>query len=303
MNDRFIALKVFIRVALAGSFSAAAAELGMTQPTASRIVAVLERQVGAALLIRTTRAVALTEAGVDFLARSEAILIALEEAEHAARGTGELRGVLRVAASHSFAVRTLMPRLPRFTEQHPGLRMEFMLADASHHLVSDSVDVALRIGALEDSSVVARKIGVVKRVLVAAPRYLARAGMPTRPGDLTAHAIIVGPAGRSPDAWSFRRSGKTVKVRVNGRYAIDSAEAACAAAAAGLGILSIGQGSVGAELRSGALVRLLPRWEMGSSDISVILPAGRAAKPSARAFVDFVAREVRDLEAQFRENS
>src|SRR6202000_1118825 len=132
MNDRFTSMQLFVRVARSGSFSTAAHEMGMTQPTASRIVAALEKQVGVALLMRSTRAVTLTEAGADYLARSEAILAALDEADHAARGTGELRGTLRVATSPVFASRTVMPRLAEFADKHPKLRIEFALEGARH---------------------------------------------------------------------------------------------------------------------------------------------------------------------------
>ncbi len=297
MNDRFTSMRLFVRVARSGSFSAAAREMGMAQPTASRIVAALEKQVGVALLTRSTRAMTLTEAGAEYLARSEAILAALDEADHAARGTGELRGTLRVATSPSFAIRTILPRLARFSEQHPKLRLEFALDDARRDLIGESVDVAVRIGTLSDSAAVARKIGTVRRVLVAAPAYLAQAGTPLAPSDLALHALIIGPAGHSSEGWSFRKDGKATSIRVHGRLVIDAAEAATAAATAGLGILSTGQGSVQAELEAGSLVRLLPDWEIGTSDINVILPAGRAAKASARAFADFVAAQVREIKA------
>ena len=299
MNDQFISMQLFVRVARSGSFSAAAREMGVTQPTASRIVAALERQVGAALLTRSTRAVTLTEAGADYLARSEAILAALDEADHAARGDGELRGALRVATSPSFAIRMIMPRLARFTEQHPKLRIEFALDDARHDLIGKSVDVAVRIGTLGDSAALARKIGVIQRVLVAAPAYLARAGTPLTPSDLAQHSLVIGPAGHGSQGWSFRKGGRAMTIRVQGRLVVDAAEAATAAAVAGLGIVSTGQGSVQAELEAGALVRLLPDWEIGKSDIHVILPAGRAAKASARAFADFVAAQVREIKAIF----
>jgi DNA-binding transcriptional LysR family regulator len=299
MNDRFTSMQLFVRVARSGSFSTAAHEMGMTQPTASRIVAALEKQVGVALLMRSTRAVTLTEAGADYLARSEAILAALDEADHAARGTGELRGTLRVATSPVFASRTVMPRLAEFADQHPKLRIEFALDDARRDLIGESVDVAIRIGALTDSSVVARKIGTVHRILVAAPSYLSRAGTPIMPSDLTNHALIVGPAGRGPEGWSFRKDGKTTSVRVQGRFIVNATEAAAAAAVAGLGIFSTGQRSVQTELQNGALVQILPDWEIGSSDISVILPAGRAAKASARAFADFIGQQVREIEKTY----
>jgi DNA-binding transcriptional LysR family regulator len=299
MNDRFTSMRLFVRVARSGSFSVAAREMGMTQPTASRIVAALEKQIGVALLLRSTRAVTLTEAGADYLARCEAILAALDEADHAARGTGELRGTLRVAMSPVFASRTVMPRLAKFADQHPKLRIEFALDDARHDLIGDSVDVAVRIGTLDDSTAVARKIGAVYRVLVASASYLAAAGTPSVPSELAEHALIVGPAGRSSEAWSFQKGGKTTSVRVQGRFVINATEAAAAAAVAGLGIYSTGQRGVQAELQSGTLVRVLPDWEIGASDINVILPAGRAAKAAARAFTDFIAAEVREIERKF----
>lgn len=295
MNDRFTSMQLFVRVARGGSFSAAARELGMTQPTASRTVAALERQVGAALLLRSTRAVSLTEAGIEYLARCEAILAAVDEADQAARGTEELSGRLRVAASLSFASRTLMPQLARFSDRHPKLRIELALDDARHDLVGHSIDVAVRIGALGNSNVVARRIGAVRRVLVASPAYLARSGVPRKPPDLARHTLIVGPPGQSPEAWSFRKGDQQEAVRVQGRFLIDSNEAATAAAVAGLGICSTGDREVQAELLAKTLQVVLPDWDGGSSDLHVILPTGRSAKASARAFADFVATVVVDV--------
>src|ERR1700744_6544182 len=181
MNDRFVSLQLFTRVARLGRFSTAGREMDLSQLTASRMIAALEKQVGVALFTRTTRAVTLTEAGMEYLIRAEAILAALDEADHAARGTGELRGVLRVAMSTSTAVRCVLPRLPLFADRHPALRVEFVLNDERQDLVGDGIDVALRIGALADSSAVPRRIGTVGRILAASPSYLAAAGAPRTP--------------------------------------------------------------------------------------------------------------------------
>jgi DNA-binding transcriptional LysR family regulator len=299
MNDRFFSLLLFARVARTGSFSIAGREMDISQPTASRIVAALEKQVGAALFTRTTRAVTLTEAGIDYLARAEAILAALDEADHAARGTGELRGVLRIAASTSFAARYILPRMARFTDMHPNLRVEFILTDEKQDLVGDGIDVALRVGSLADSSVVARKIGVVHRILAASPHYLAKAGTPLTPADLTDFSIIVGPAGRGMEGWTFKKNGKTTSVRVDGRFILNGAEGATAAAVAGLGIISAGALGMLKELQSGLLVQVLSEWEMGSADVNVVLTAGRATKPSARAFADFISGELQEVEAEW----
>src|SRR3954462_5459833 len=132
MNDRLFALRLFARVARTGSFSRAGRELGLSQPSASRIAAALEREVGAALMTRTTRGLTLTEAGADYLARIEPILAALEEADHAARGTGELRGTLRVALTLGFGVREVIPLLPAFMQLHPALRIDLLMNDRNH---------------------------------------------------------------------------------------------------------------------------------------------------------------------------
>jgi DNA-binding transcriptional LysR family regulator len=295
MSDRLFALRLFVRVARTRSFSAAGRELGLSQPSASRLVSSLEQEVGAALLTRTTRAVTLTEAGADYLARVESILAALEEADHFARGTGELRGVLRVAASTTFAVRELVPRLPPFLARHPALRIELLLNDQRQDLVAEAVDVAVRIGVLTDSTAVAKRIGVSHRMLAAAPAYLSREGTPRAPADLAAHAVIVGPASAGPDGWAFRKDGKATSIRVTGRVTVTGTEGATAAAVAGLGIVSTGHLSCRAELESGALVRVLPDWEMGFGEVNAVLPAGRAAKPAARAFTEFLVAELRDL--------
>ena len=290
MSDRLLAVKVFARVARLGSFSRAARDLGMTQPSTSRIVATLEREVGVALMARTTRAVTLTEAGHDYLARTEPLLVALEEADHAARGTGELRGTLRVGLSSSFAVREVIPRLPPFMDRHPALRVELAVDDQHQNLVVEGVDVALRFGALADSNATARRLDTSPRLLVASPDYLRRAGNPRMPADLATHSVIVGPTGGAAGAWSFRRQGRTLSVRIGGRLAVSSNEGAVSAAIAGLGIVSTVLWGCRADFESGALVQVLADWETESVDLHAVFPTGRAAAPAARVFVEHLAR-------------
>jgi DNA-binding transcriptional LysR family regulator len=160
MNDRFLSMQLFVRVARTGNFSLAGRELGVSQPSASRIVASLERRVGVPLLTRTTRGVKLTDAGAAYLTRAEDILAALEEADQAARGTGEFRGVLRIACSSTFATRSVLPSLSPFADAHPKLRLTFLLDDHLHDLVAEGVDVAFRMGAAPNPDAVARRIGI-----------------------------------------------------------------------------------------------------------------------------------------------
>jgi DNA-binding transcriptional LysR family regulator len=289
MSDRLLALRVFTRVARSGSLSRAGRELGLSQPSVSRILAGLEAEVGAALLMRTTRGVKLTEAGSEYLARIESILDALDEADHAARGTGELRGILRAAMSTSFALREVSPRLPEFMKRHPALRIDLLMSDQRQDLINEGVDVAFRLGTLADSTATARLITTMPRLLVASPGYLQRAGVPQAPEDLGKHAIIFGPTSRSSSAFTFRRAGKTVSVQVESRLHLTVQEVAVSAAVAGLGILSSGLTGCRAEVAGGTPVQLLPDWEMDRIDVHALFPAGRAAKPSARAFADYLA--------------
>ncbi|HSU76297.1 MAG TPA: LysR family transcriptional regulator [Burkholderiales bacterium] len=292
MSDRLSALRLFVRVARAGNFSRAARELGLSQPSASRIIAALEREVGAALFTRSTRALALTEAGTEYLARVEPALAALEEADHAARGTGELRGLLRVAASSSFTLHAVIPGLHDFLPQHPKLRVVLLINDQRQALISEGVDVAFRFGPLGDSTATARRLGSVRRVLVASPAYLRRAGRPQVPAELGSHAIVLGPM--ASDRWSFEKDGRQVSVRLEGRVVVSANEGAVAAAAAGLGIASTGIIAARRAFVNRTLVRVLPDWEMGSSEVHAVFPSGRAAKPAARALAEHLLAAFRD---------
>jgi DNA-binding transcriptional LysR family regulator len=286
MSDRLSALRLFVRVARTGNFSRAAREFGLSQPSASRIIATLEKEVGASLFTRSTRALALTEAGAEYLARVEPALAALDEADHAARGTGELRGTVRLAASSSFSVRAVIPRLTDFLKLHPKLRVELLMNDQRQALISEGVDVAFRFGLLADSSATARRLGNIQRVLVASPAYLRWAGRPRVPADLSSHEIIIGPTGMDSDGWTFKKDGRQVSLRLEGRVSVSANEGAVAAAVAGLGVACTGIIGCRTELARRTLVRVLPDWHMGAVDVHAVFPAGRAAKPAARALVD-----------------
>jgi DNA-binding transcriptional LysR family regulator len=297
MTDRFQALRLFARVAHTGSFSAAGRELGLSQPSASRIVAELEKELGAALVIRTTRAVKLTETGSDYLARIEPILASLDEADHAARGDGELRGLLRIGMSSSFSVREVVPRLPAFLAQHPHLRVSLKVSDVRQDLVTEGLDLVFRLGALVNSTTIARKLGQGPRLVAASPAYLRAAPVLQSPSDLAAHRVILGPGGLGPDALQFAKSGRRVSVQVDGRLSVDANEAAIAAALAGLGLTVTSLWACRAELERGDLVRVLSDWTMEPIDLHAIFPAARVSKPSARAFADYFGRELRRAKA------
>lgn len=289
MNDRLQALRLFQRAARLGSFSRAGRERGLSQPSASRIIAELERAIGATLFIRTTRAVTLTEAGADYLARIEPLIASLDEADHIVRGTGELRGTLQVALSSSFGVREVIPRLPDFMVLHPALRINLQISDERQNLVIEGVDVAFRLGVLTDSSAIARKLATAPRLLVAAPEYLARAGTPQTPAELANHAVIIGPVANPEQHWSFVRDTRRLSVRVDGRLSIAVNEGAMAAAVAGLGIARTSLWGCRAELADGRLRQVLADWTMDQVDLHAVFPGGRAASPAARALVDYLS--------------
>jgi DNA-binding transcriptional LysR family regulator len=293
MNDKLLALRVFLRVARTGSFSAAARELDLSQPSVSRIIAALEKDVGGALVIRTTRAVTLTDVGTEYMIRVEAILASLEEADHAAAGSRELRGSLRVAMPASFGVREIIPVMPDFLARHPSLKVSMLMSDQRQDTIKEGVDVALRLGELADSSATARLIGRTQRLVVASPAYLKARGKPETPADLAAHAVIVGPAGTNAGTWLFQKNGQSVSAFIDSRFTVNLNEAAVAAAVAGMGVATTALWGCRAELISGALVRLLPDWQMGNVEVHGMFTPGRLPKPSARALVEYLMAALR----------
>jgi DNA-binding transcriptional LysR family regulator len=295
MSDRLFALRLFARVARKGSFSAAGRELNIPQSTASRTIATLEREIGVALFVRTTRAVALTDAGLDFLARIEPVLTELDEAEHAVRGTGELRGILRIGLATTFAVREVISRLPDFMSRHPALRLDLMMGDEREDLVTEGVDVALRFGPLSDSTATVRRILAWPRILAASRAYLDKAGTPLTPADVAQHAIILGPASLG-GRWSFRKGDAATAFQVEGKLTIGASLGAIAAAVEGLGIVMTPLGACRRELERGELVRLLPEWDAGTVVLNAVYASGKAAKPSARAFVDYLIAGLHETE-------
>ncbi|WP_174363562.1 LysR substrate-binding domain-containing protein [uncultured Caballeronia sp.] len=292
MKD-ILSLKLYSRVAHLGSFSAAAREFGLAQSQVSRMVADLEAGLGARLLSRSTRAVVLTEAGAEFLARVEPILAALEDAENSVRESGELRGLLRVGMTTTMGLRMVMPRLAPFTERHPNLSIELLLDDKWQDVVREGVDVALRVGNLPDASGTSKFITMIPRVVVAAPSYLERAGMPLVPEDLTRHRIVGGPAATRAASWQFELDGKTVDVELHPNISTNSIAGAIACATGGLGITSAPSWGCQDELERGSLVLVLADWKTTGLPVHAYFPLGRSARKVARAFVDFVTEELR----------
>ncbi|WP_122049719.1 LysR family transcriptional regulator [Asaia bogorensis] len=285
--DRHQAMTTFVRVVETGSFSAAARQLHVGQPAVSKIVAQLEARLQVSLLIRSTHGLTPTEAGQAYYERARNALQEADEAELAARGAGSgLSGRLRVSAATTFARLHIIPRLPAFLDAHPQLDVDILLDDRMIDLVAEGVDISLRMGALADSSAVARKLATGKRSVLATPAYLARAGMPLVPADLADHNAIV--YSQLPNVWSFHRDGSAVSVSVAGRLRVSAAEGLRAAILADMGLTITSDWMFAPELENGAVTRLLPAWSLPDIDLWAVFPAGRMMTAKARQFADFV---------------
>jgi DNA-binding transcriptional LysR family regulator len=293
MNDRLLALKLFVRLAHSGSFSQAGKDVGLSQPSASRLIAAFEKDVGVRLFERSTRSVRLTDAGADYLARIEPALAMLEEAGLAARGKGALTGSLRIGASPSVAIREIVPRLPAFMAKHPALRVDLAADDGRLDPVRERIDVAIHLGKLDDAAAAnAVAIGSNPLLMAAAPSYLKRAGRIRSPDELARHPVMIGsPA--TDGVCSFERDGQLVSLQVEAPLTGNIRDAVVAAAVAGLGIVACSLWGCRAELRSGALVRILKEWDMGASEVHAVFPSGGGVRTAARAFVEHLAKDLK----------
>ena len=293
MSDRLQELGVFIRAAESGSFSRAGRELGLSQPSVSRIIGELEARLGVTLLLRTTRKITVTDAGALFLDRAREILAEIEDAEDAARGVDSLRGTIRLALPVLYGTREIIPRLPKFLAAHPLLRVEMTVSDARQDLVAEGADVAIRLGDLNDSVFGARKLQTLERMLVASPSYLESRGTPKTPADLAAHDCIFGPGNFGRDSWSFNRNGTETSVDVHGRIHTNSGPGLFASLMAGLGIGMASTVMCAAEVKAGTLVPLLRAYKLEPVEVHAVFPGGPRPSTKVRALVDFLAQELK----------
>jgi DNA-binding transcriptional LysR family regulator len=286
-------IEAFAAVAEHGGFAAAARVLGRDASVLSRRLDALEARLGVRLLSRTTRHVALTEAGAGYLQRVQSILAEMSAADvEAAEGSAEPRGLLRLSLSASFAQLWVVPWLPAFLEAHPHLRVELHHGDRFVDLVAEGFDLALRIGALPDSSLVARRLAGYKTVLCASPAYIAARGAPEQPEDLVGHACLgLAVPGWWPE-WRLRRGELRITVRVAGPMVSTEAGSMIVAGLNGGGIMVASEWSVGRDLAAGRLVRVLPEWCVDHvSTVHIVLPPGRFVPAKTRAFVDRLVQE------------
>ncbi len=291
MLDRFTSMQVFVRVAALGSFSAAGRALNLSQTMVTKHVAALEGRLGIKLLHRSTRKLVLTEGGRSFLAASERILAEMEEAEASATlDRVEPRGTLRLNVPLTFGFREIAPALADLARLYPSVSVDLGLADRYVDLIEEGWDLAIRIGRLQDSSLVARKLAPCRIVVCAAKTYLDSHGIPLAPDDLTQHNCLgyTLPTALSASRWIFGREGATI-VPVTGNLRANNGDALLGAALAGQGIIYQPTFLVGDSLRDGSLVRVLAEHEIPELGIYAVLPSGRQAPAKVRVVIDFLA--------------
>jgi DNA-binding transcriptional LysR family regulator len=294
--DRLQAMTAFVRVVETGSFSGAARHIGVGQPAVSKTVAQLEDRLQVRLLVRSTHGLMPTDAGLRFYERAKMAIQEADEAELQARGAGAgLTGRLRISAATTFARLLIVPRLPEFLKRHPDLEIDIVLDDRVIDLVSEGIDVALRMGQLSDSSALARRLAQGQRSVIATPAYLKRAGTPSVPADLAAHEAIV--YSQLENSWMFRKGGTEASVAIRGRVRVSAAEGIRAAVLADMGLTVNSDWMFAPELQSGAVVRVLEDWRLPPVDLWAVFPTGRLASAKARAFADFVETGMAQSEA------
>jgi DNA-binding transcriptional LysR family regulator len=287
--DRHLAMETFIRVVDTGSFSAAASQMRVGQPAVSKAIAQLEEWLGVRLLLRSTRSMTPTEAGTNFYVRAKRSIEEAEEAVLAARGAGAaLSGKLRISASVCFGRLHIMRQLDRFLEKHPELEIDMVLDDRPINLVEEGIDVAFRSGSLADSTLVARKIGQARRLVMATPNYFAKHGEPKTPAELIAHQTVIYTPDRGGLSWTFRQGSAETSVAVSGRLKVTAAEGLREAVFAHLGIGITSEWNFAPELASGIVKAVLIDWELPSLELWAVYPTGRMASAKAREFASFV---------------
>jgi DNA-binding transcriptional LysR family regulator len=286
-------MRTFVRVVEAGSFTAVAGEQHTTQPTISRQVAALEEHLGARLLTRTTRALTLTDDGRAFYEHALRALEAIGEAENAVgRRQAKPTGTLRLAVPVVLGRRHIVPRLAQFLARYPEVTIDLTMGDGFVDLVEQGIDLAIRVGEITDQSLVARKIGMVRRVTVASLAYLKAKGTPRTPDDLKRHDCIVYTRLATGNRWHFEGRDGLLSVDVSGRFLVDNSEAVREGVLAGLGIAVIPAFAFSDEITRGDVKVLLKAYEPKLLPLNAIYPSRRYVSLRVRAMIDFLGHEL-----------
>lgn len=293
--DKLYAIEAFIKIVDTGSLTAAADALDVSQPSMVRTLAALERELGVRLLHRTTRRMSLTDEGRDYVERARQIVAAVEEAQQSlsARRTSP-RGRLRIASSVSFGRTFVAPVVAAFLVEHPDVHVELLLLDRVVDLVEEGMDLAVRVAKLPDSSMVAHAVGEVRRVVVASPAFLKSAGVPRKPADLRGARCVCFSGVTSPAQWDFHVARKLERIAVKSALVTNQVDAAVTGCVQGGGFGRFFDYHVLREIKVGALVRVLEKFEGDAIPASIIYPSARHQSPNVRSFVDFAQPLLRE---------
>jgi DNA-binding transcriptional LysR family regulator len=292
LMERSGEMEVFARVVQEGAFSAAARSLELTPSAVSKLIARLEERLGARLLTRTTRALTLTEEGESYYQSVQRILQALDEADQHVSGDA-VRGRLRINASIPFGTMYIAPLIPDFLALHQALSIDLSLTDDVIDLMAQRADVAIRMGNLPDSGLIARKLAESRRVICAAPSYLARKCTPQTPTDLRHHDCVTFNFKRLQSSWPFRADGRDFELSVTGNLQVNNGETMRQMALRGAGIARLGQFHVADDIRAGALVPILETYNPGDLElISAVYVGGGQLPQRVRSFIDYLAEYI-----------
>jgi LysR family transcriptional regulator for bpeEF and oprC len=292
--DVMHSMAVFRRVVEAESFSAVARETNMSQSTVSKHIASLEERLDTKLLNRSTRSLKLTEAGKEYYHHCIRILNDFQEAE-ASVGKGKIdpTGTLRISTSAAFGRTCILPYLSEFLSAYPDINIDLIFNDNYIDLVKEGIDLAIRIGPLEDSSLIARKIGSSPRLIVASPEYLVNHGRPKKPVDLIKHDCLFYTLQKSPDLWYFNSTQEgDESIRVNSRLKASSPDAICDATLEGLGISILGEWYVRKHVREGKLKVILPDYKPTTYDIHAVYPERRFVPQKVKRMIEFLIEKI-----------
>lgn len=291
--DRAADMEIFATAVERGSFSAAARLLGLSPSAVSRAVSATEARLGVRLLIRTTRAIAMTAEGEAYYHAARRILADLTEVEQAIGEQAAPRGRLRVSTTLSYGRRFIVPLLGEFIDKHPGILVDISLTDTVIDLIEERADVAIRIGPLPDSPLIARRLGESDRVVVASPAYLARHGSPAAPDDLLAHRCLGFNFRRRQPGWPFLIDGETVDMAITPVIEANNGDTVAQLALDGVGIARVGRFNVAEDIASGRLVELLTDHNPGDIEPFHALFLGGSTLPArVRVFIDFLAERL-----------
>ncbi|MBT5570059.1 MAG: LysR family transcriptional regulator [Alphaproteobacteria bacterium] len=294
--DRLQEMRVFVAVADAGSFVGAARKLVISPPAVTRAVAALEARLAVQLFQRTTRAVRLTEPGARFVETARHLLLELDTAEKELVGeAGDVAGILMISASVTFGRYVLAPIVAEFLAAHPQIRISMVLSERLVELVDEGIDLAVRIAELPDSSLIARRVGTVQRMLVASPDYLAAHGVPETPAALSDHAVIAFTGLLQNREWRYRTRQGARRLAVEPRLEVNDAATAIMAAEAGQGITGVYSYMVSDAVQEGRLVPVLADHALQPVPVQLVYPEGRFVAPKLRAFMDFAAPRLSEI--------